>query len=186
MVVDVSATRRVYISSSALKERIISGGKFMGQGRVMDYVYGSANPDRELMFVRKVSHSLWPSMDNGKFYPFLKTGIEWVEKFETATITVGKPLVECTCLPEAAAILGYEQEPLFSFQRFIAQYQWRDLMLYLEEIDHLPLTMEIISNNPKLSQEKNKEAVNAFLAELNSPYSIQHQMATLVKRELGK
>ena len=186
MVVDVSASKKIYITNPQILHKIKTQGKHIGQGKVIDYVYGSANFDEELLFVRKVVESLWPSMTRGKFYPFLKTQINWQDGFETSKVTLGSPLVECNRLEEAATILGSSSTHLFWFNRTISEYKVGDLTVYIEDIDHLPQTLEVISRNPKLSLEQNRELVSEFLKSLNTTYSLKHQVATLVRSEIGR
>ncbi len=180
------ACKRAYLTDKNFLTDMKKYAKFVGEANFTDYVFGSANTDKNLFWVREIHKNVWPSMKVGKFYPFFKANIIWSSGFQIFDMPVGMPMKECSSLQEAQRYLPDKLKTLFSFNRTTQEFMQNNLSIYIEEVEHIPATVEIVCKTEKQSLKKNMETVDKFMKKYKLTKIIPHQVATLVKKELRR
>jgi len=180
------ACKRAYLTNENLLEFLKENAEFVGEAQFTDYVFGSVDSDKDLLWVRHIQKNTWQSMKTGKFYPFYKAKIKWPSHFQIFEMPIGTPFKQCSSLDEAKSHLPGDLTILFSFSRKTWEYKIDDLLIYVEEVDHIPITIEVVCKTEKNSLKKNMQLVDNFLKQHKLSTTIPHQVATLVREKLGK
>lgn len=180
------ACKRAYLTNNDLIDFLKANAKPVGVAKFTDFVFGIGDLDKTLFWVREIHQNSWPSMKEGKFYPFCKTNIRWPLNFQIFEMPIGDELIECSSLDEAKKYFKKNLDMMFSFKRTAEEYSYQDLSIYIEDIEHIPLTVEIVCNVKKNSFEENMTWVDAFLKEHDLVNQIPHQVAHLVWKNIKK
>lgn len=186
MLLNHYACKRAYLTNEELLVFLKDNAKFIGEAKFTDHVFDSVNTDKNLLWVRYINKNVWPSMKQGKFYPFYKSKIRWLSHFQIFQMPVGIPLKECSSLKEAKKHLPGKLNLLFSFSRTTWEYKSGDLSVYVEEVDHIPPTIEVVCRTEKRSLKENRGIVDNFFKKHKLTATIPHQVATLVGKEIKK
>ena len=179
------ASKRVYFINERFLELLKTSAEFLGEAQFTDYVFWAVDTDENLQWVRHIEKNVWPSMKKGKFYPFCKAKIKWPSHFQIFEMSIGTPLKQCNSLKEAKHYFPSDLDILFSFSRRLWEYKIDDLLIYIEDVDQIPITIEVVCKTNKNTLNENMNIVDNFLKKHNLKVAIPNQIATLVKKELG-
>ncbi len=176
------ACKRAYLNKNLIAN-IKADSEFLGESTFTDYVLSPENTDKNLKWVRHIQKNNWPNMKIGKYYPFFKKDITWKKAFQIFRMPVGSPFIECNSLDEARKHLS-NLEIQFSFERTGLEYKQNDLFIYIEDVENIPLTIEVVCKDENNNLANNMKKVELFLEKYNIKEYIPHQVATLVKNNI--
>jgi hypothetical protein len=180
---------RSEITNDKLEIFLKKKAKFNGIAEFTDYVLKpknkkSINTDKDLMWCREIHKNNWPSMKIGKFYPFYKKNIKFEAGVQRFEMPIGSPSIECKNLNEAKEQFKKDLEPWFSFKRITKDYTYGDIAIYLENIDHIGVSVDIVCRKESNTLKQNIKLVKDFMKEHDVTKLIPHQVATLVKNKI--
>ena len=96
---------------------------------------------------------------------------------------LGNPLIECDSFD--AANLRFPNTVLFfKFSRKTEEYLFEDINIYIEDIEHLGLSVEFVCRNESHPLNRNMQLVDDFMKQHDLKKIISHQVATLVGKKL--
>ncbi len=178
------ACKRAYLTNDSLIEFLRKNAELLGVAKFTDFVFGISNLDKTLFWVREIHQNSWPSMKEGKFYPFCKYNIQWPSNFQVFEMPIGDPLKECSSLDEARRQFPSELKLMFSFKRTTQEYAYKNLRIYIEDVEHIPLTIEVVCREENISLNKRMNIVDDFLKEHELTNITPHQIAHLVWKNI--
>lgn len=182
---------RSYITDNRLGSFLKKDASFNGTSEFTDHVLRTKGPrsrdtDRDLMWCREIHTSCWPSMKTGKFYPFHKKNIRFKAGVQHFDMPVGTRLIECNNLNEAKKHFKKDLDVWFSFKRTSKDYKYGDISIYIEDVEHIGLSVDIVCRKGSNSLKENTKLVTGFMKEHGVTKIIPHQVATLVAKALKK
>ena len=172
------AAKRAFIGYEFL-EWCRKHAEFVGEAEFTDYIFRC--DEKELWFVREIHKNVWPSMKIGKFYAFAKTNMRWKDSFQIFEMPIGDPLVECSSVQDAEKHMP--NRLIFSFKRKTIEFRVNDIFIYVEDVEHIELSADIVCRNTDFSIQENMRKVNEFLAG-HKHKAVASQVAMLVMHNI--
>lgn len=185
---------RSYITNGKLVKFLEKEATFQGVSEFTDHVLKpsnakSINTDKNLMWCREIHKNSWPTMKIGKFYPFYKKGITFKKGVQFFQIPIGSPYIECGTLIEAKNVFRKEIKNLevwFKFKRVTKDYKYKDISIYVEDVEHIGLSVDIVCRKESNTLKENTKLVEEFMKKHGVTKIIPHQVATMVAKALKK
>jgi hypothetical protein len=181
------ACKRAYLSNN-LMPFLQKNAEYVGEAKFTDFIlrFQRQKPDTDidLRWVREMHKNVWQTMNNGKFYPFHKCNIQWQDGFQLFDMSLGSPLQECSTLAQAIALFNEPLQEWFSFTRVTQEYLFGNISIYVETIDRVGVTVDVVCKTESKSLAENMRTVNLFLKQQKLEKTIPHQAATLVREAL--
>jgi adenylate cyclase class IV len=178
------ACKRAYMKNNKILNFLNKKTEFLGNAEFTDYIFDSKDTDKDLLWARFIKKNKWPTMKEGKFYLFHKTNIQWPKNFQIFEMPIGIPPQEYSSLEEINKNLKNKKSFTFSFSRKTQEYKINDILIYVEDVEHIPKTIEIVCKTETSSLKDNMETVDDFMQQHELNEIIPHQVATLVKEHL--
>jgi hypothetical protein len=180
---------RSYITNDKLEKFLKKNAKYNGVSEITDYVLKpknkkSINTDKDLMWCREILQNSWPTMKIGKFYPFYKKNISFKKGLQVFEMPIGSPYIECKNLNEAKKQFKKDLEVWFKFTRITKDYTYKEISIYVENIEHIGLSVDMVCRKESNSLKENRAIVAAFMKKYGVTNVISHQVATLVAEAL--
>jgi hypothetical protein len=185
---------RSYITNDQLETFLKKNGKFNGVSEFVDYVLKASNKkgvntDKDLMWIREIRRNVWPGVKIGKFYPYYKKDISFESGLQLFQMPIGSPNIECDTLNIAKAVFENEEKNIdlwFSFRRITKDYSYEDISIYIEDVEHIGISVDIVCRTESRTLKENTKIVKDFMKEHGVTKIIPHQVATLVGKALKK
>jgi len=158
----------------------------IGESEFKDYIFmpdsGKLDTDKEMKWIRYMIKTVRPDTNSGKFYPYYKQNITWNDGFQRFNMPIGVPARECSSLDEAKMILGCKSDYIFSFIKKTREYRYDNMFIYIEKVEGIKATIEIVCYDERNDLEKNIIVINSFMQKHNITHAVVNQTATLVKK----
>lgn len=182
---------RSKVTNGKLEKFLKSDAQFNGIAEFTDYILKPKDKrridtDKDLMWCREIHKNVWPTMKVGKFYPFYKKDIKFHNGLPICKIPIGSPNIECDTLMSAKKVLGNDLDVWFKFRRKTKEYRSGEIAIYLEDVQHIGVSVDIVCRNESNSLKKNESIVRKFMKEHGVIEVIPHQVATVVAKALKK
>jgi hypothetical protein len=183
------ASIRSYVTNNKLETFLKKNATYQGISEFTDHVLKSSNvknldTDKNLMWCREIHKNSWPSMKIGKFYPFYKKNIKFKSGFQFFQMPIGKRYTECNSLNEAKKHFKRDLDVWFSFKRTTKDYKYGDVSIYVEDVEHIGVSVDIVCRKESNSLKENIRLVTEFMKKHGVTKIISHQVATLVAKAL--
>lgn len=141
------------------------------------------------MWIREIRQNTWPGIKIGKFYPYYKKDISFESGLQIFQMPIGSPNIECDTLTVAKKVFANEAKNLdvwFSFRRITKDYSYGDIGIYIEDVEHIGISVDMVCRNESNTLKENNDKVRDFMKKNGVTKVIPHQVATLVRIKLGK
>ncbi len=182
---------RLYITNDKLEKFLKKNAQFQGISEFTDHVFKptskkSMNTDKNLMWCREIHKNVWPNVTVGKFYPYYKKNISFKNGLQVLKLALGNPNIECNTLSEAKKYFKKDLEVWFSFSRKTKSYNYQDISIYVENVQYIGLSVDIVCRRKTGSLRENTKLARDFMKQHEVKKVISHQVATLVGKALKK